>query len=287
MTVQIERYQTFSMKCDHRTRVSPNIISFASSEETRTGPIAHVGATDLDSDCLQTFFWLFYQFYNIENLWMLYATWRNTWSGSAMFAKSDKLHISRKTTSCNRCEMIFIQISPCFSCLTWVKRFARGKSARGKRLHQRRSGITVKLNEHGCIYTCVKNNFHIKILRSVEISVVHLVIEFVLNVPPTSEVVWRWGHDLETCPADWKSWGSNSGPLGIKRVDYISTTTQWLYMVMDINGSTSTSNCWDSFCHHRSLWTELSSGPINNPPPPPKKKKKKRKEKRKWFSCIF
>ena len=55
MTVQIERYQTFSMKCDHRTRFSPNIISFASSEETRTGPIPH-GATDLDSDCLQTFF---------------------------------------------------------------------------------------------------------------------------------------------------------------------------------------------------------------------------------------
>ena len=51
-----ERYQTFSMKCDHRTRVSPNIISFASSEETHTGPIPHVGATDLDSDCLQTFF---------------------------------------------------------------------------------------------------------------------------------------------------------------------------------------------------------------------------------------
>ena len=196
---------------------------------------------------------------------MLYATWRNTWSGSAMFAKSDKLQTSRKTTSCNRCEMILIQISPCFSCLTWVKLFARGKSARGKSLHQRRSRITVKLNEHGCIYTCVKNNFHIKILRSVEISVVHLVSEFVLNVPPTAEVVWRWGNDLETCPADWKSWGSNSGSLGIKRVDYISTTTQWLYI--DINGSTSTSYCWDSFCHHWSLWTELSSGLI-------KKKKK-------------
>ena len=151
-------------------------------------------------------------------------------------------------------------------------------------LHQRRSGITVKLNEHGCIYTCVKNNFHIKILRSVEISVVHLVSEFVLNVPPAAEVVWRWGHDLETCLADWKSWGSNSGSLGIKRVDYISTTTQWLYMVMDINGSTSTSNCWDSFCHHWSLWTELSTTP---PPPPPPPQKKKRKKKEKWFFVFF
>ena len=214
---------------------------------------------------------------------MLNATWRITWSGSAMFAKSDKLQTSRKTTSCNRCGMILIQISPCFSCLTWVKLFARGKSARSKSLHQRRSGITVKLNEHGCIYTCVKNNFHIKILRSVELSVFYLVSEFVLNVPPRAEVVWRCGHDLETCPADWKSWGSNSGPLGKKRVDYISTTTQWLYMVMDINGSTSTSNCWDSFCHHWSLWcgpncqVTLSTTP---PPPPPKKK-------RKMIFCIF
>ena len=203
---------------------------------------------------------------------MLYATWRNTWSGSAMFAKSDKLQTSRKTTSCNRCEMILIQISPCFSCLTWVKLFARGKSARGKSLHQRRSGITVKLNEHGCIYTCVKNNFHIKILPSKEISVVYLVSEIVLNVPPTAEVVWRWGHDLETCPADWKSWGSNSGSLGIKRVDYISTTTQWLYMVMEIN------------VRHLHLIVEIHSvtidhyGPncqvaLSTTPSPPKKRK--------------
>ena len=35
--------------------------------------------------------------------------------------------------------------------------------------------------------------------------------------------------------ADWRNRGSNSGPLDRRRVDYISTTTQRVYMVMDLN----------------------------------------------------
>ena len=37
------------------------------------------------------------------------------------------------------------------------------------------------------IYTCVKNNLHIKILRSVEIWLIGWVSEFVFNVPPTAQ----------------------------------------------------------------------------------------------------
>ena len=46
------------------------------------------------------------------------------------------------------------------------------------------------------------------------------------NVPPTAQyVIWRRGHDLKSRTADWRSLGSNSGPLGsgykAKRDDYI------------------------------------------------------------------
>ena len=40
-----------------------------------------------------------------------------------------------------------------------------------------------------------------------------LVIEFVFNVPPTAKVIWRQGHGLESHPTDWRTQGSNSGPL--------------------------------------------------------------------------
>ena len=103
MTVRIERYQTFSMKCDHRTRVSPNIISFASSEETRTGPIPHVEATDLDSDCLQTFFWLFYQFYKIGTSLNVirHMTQHLVWVCNVRQVRQTAN--IEKDTSCNRC----------------------------------------------------------------------------------------------------------------------------------------------------------------------------------------
>ena len=42
--------------------------------------------------------------------------------------------------------------------------------------------------------------------------------EFVFNVPPTAKVIWTQGHGLEFHLTDWRSWGSNSGPLGTRRV---------------------------------------------------------------------
>ena len=40
--------------------------------------------------------------------------------------------------------------------------------------------------------------------------------EFVLTLPSTAKVIWRWGHGLESHLKDWRSRGSNSGPLATK-----------------------------------------------------------------------
>ena len=48
------------------------------------------------------------------------------------------------------------------------------------------------------------------------------VNEFVFNITQAAEVIeWRCSHGLESHPKDWRSWGSNSGPLGTKRVVYL------------------------------------------------------------------
>ena len=31
---------------------------------------------------------------------------------------------------------------------------------------------------------------------------------FVFNVPPTAEVIQRWGHGFKSHPTDWRSWES-------------------------------------------------------------------------------
>ena len=31
-------------------------------------------------------------------------------------------------------------------------------------------------------------------------------------------VIWRQGHSLKSLPTDWRSWRSNKGPLGIRKV---------------------------------------------------------------------
>ena len=37
--------------------------------------------------------------------------------------------------------------------------------------------------------------------------------EFVFNIPPTAKVIWRQSNSLESHQTDWRSQGSNSGPL--------------------------------------------------------------------------
>ena len=48
------------------------------------------------------------------------------------------------------------------------------------------------------------------------------------NVPPTAKVIWRWGHSLSAILVSsdrLEEPGSNSGPLGTRRVVYLLTAT--------------------------------------------------------------
>ena len=57
----------------------------------------------------------------------------------------------------------------------------------------------------------------------------HWVSEFVSNVLPMAKVVSRQGHSLEYHPTEWRSRGSNSGPLDTSRVQFYRSRRVNLY----------------------------------------------------------
>ena len=83
------------------------------------------------------------------------------------------------------------------------------------------------------VYICVKKKNYIKILRSMAIWLIGWVSLCQTSHQQLSRSygawtqywvrVWRQGHDIEPHTVDWRSQGSNSGPLDTRRVDYIST----------------------------------------------------------------
>ena len=68
---------------------------------------------------------------------------------------------------------------------------------------------------------------HIHILQNCNWEIwkfIYIILEF--NIPPTAVVIRRRVTD-DFHPTDWKSLGSNSGPLGTRQVAYPLITTRW------------------------------------------------------------
>ena len=161
LTISIERYQTFSMKCYllyarqrrvglHTLNTFPQILYL---HEPWFSLFASIILSILQNRHISE-----------HNRARHDTTWRNTWSGSAMFAQSDKLHTSRKTKK---------MPDPMPFPVTNVKWFG-SRSAPISRVWPGSNYLHVtsphqweriSQGEWAWMYTCVKNNFHIKILR--------------------------------------------------------------------------------------------------------------------------